>query len=978
MGVVATPPSEHDTLAPESEGDAVTLAGELAAPSTGRPPDPRELLVDQAGPLRLGHHVLLHELGHGGMGVVYAAYDEKLDRKVAIKLLRTRESAMLQRRLAREAQAMARLSHPNVVQVYEIGEWQQLAFLVMEFVDGQTLRAWLAEAPRARADVLAAFVAAGRGLAAAHAQGLVHRDFKPDNVMIRRDGRAMVMDFGLARGNESSDLESSGESIELSIDRSSELSVRLTQAGALTGTPGYMAPEQFHGQDTDARTDQFSFCVALWEALYGERPFRGENVAALALAVTEGKPSAPSEHVVPTWLRRVIERGLARDPKDRWPSMDELLAALEHDPTRRRAGLLLGATVLALALAGIFGARVDQARQREAAIAACEREGQALAEAWNDDVEGRLEQVFVATDVGYARSAWSHARRWMDEYARGWSELRVATCRETHVDRTRSQASHDAIMACLDQRRATFSGLLEVWSHADGKLVARAPIAASALTPLSTCTTGLRERDSAPEAIRERVAQLGVELEQARAMHLSGEYEPGLAKALEIVAEAERLDWPPLLAEARLVASNLQMKSGKYAEGRRSGEQAFLDAIRAGDDSAMQAAAQSLTFLIGSELRDFDQGLLWGEIAMRLLVRLELSGTVREAGLLEDIGNIRLSRGEVVEAVELQRRALAIKQAVLGPEHPSVASCHINLGGALAAGGDHRTAHEHFDTAVRIKAETLGEDHPDVATAISNIGTSYFFEADYEKARAAMTRALELREAALGAEHPQVADTLTNLALAQAALGDYEAAKESLVRAISVFERALGSNHAVLIGPLNNLGMVRVLDGEDEQAIALYRRAVAIVEESLGPQHPDGAGTWINWADLELARGRAAQAREHYERALTHLAESPDHPFAGLAISGLGRAALELGDLDVARERLETAGAMLGPQNEPIELAKTRFGQARIAAIDGDPGRARELATVARERAVAAGHPGRQLVAAIDAWLAELPATQSP
>lgn len=274
---------------------------------------------------RFEHYVILDELGRGGMGVVYAAHDEKLDRKVAIKKLHGRGDPQLQRRLVREAQVMAKLAHPNVVTVYEIGETDGATFIVMEYVEGVTLRQWLTQTPRSRAEILTAFKAAAHGLIAAHEKGLVHRDFKPDNVMLGDDGRVRVMDFGLAR----SDLH--GDEITLSdVNAQSKQSAsQLTRSGALLGTLPYMAPEQLRAQQADAASDQFGYCVALYEALYGQRPFEGVTREQRLSAIERGEVHQPPRNsAVPNWLRRVVLRGLEPMPRNRFGSMQALLSAL--------------------------------------------------------------------------------------------------------------------------------------------------------------------------------------------------------------------------------------------------------------------------------------------------------------------------------------------------------------------------------------------------------------------------------------------------------------------------------------------------------------------------------------------------------------------------------------------------------------------------------------------------------------------------
>jgi serine/threonine protein kinase len=232
------------------------------------------------------------------MGVVYAAYDETLDRRVALKVLRRdtggRES--VRRRMLREAQGLARLSHPNVVQVYEVGELGGQVFIAMEYLPGRTIREWLAAGPRDWRAILDVFVQAGSGLAAAHAAKLVHRDFKPENAIVADDLRVRVVDFGLVRDDGGRDDGSGGpdDGPAAPDDGPDDPDDRaLTQSGALIGTPAYMSPEQHDRRPADARSDQFSFCVALWEALYGHRPFHGTTRQAIAAYIDAGQLLAP-------------------------------------------------------------------------------------------------------------------------------------------------------------------------------------------------------------------------------------------------------------------------------------------------------------------------------------------------------------------------------------------------------------------------------------------------------------------------------------------------------------------------------------------------------------------------------------------------------------------------------------------------------------------------------------------------------------
>ncbi|MCY1008648.1 serine/threonine-protein kinase [Nannocystis pusilla] len=314
----------------------------LAAKVGGR------LFQRPAEPVQLGRYRLLGRLGQGGMSVVFRAQDPQLRREVAVKLLhspRGQPDPEQLARLRREAQALGRLSHPNVVQVFEIGEADGQSFVVMELVRGATLREWLQARPRTLAEVVAMVSQAGRGLAAAHAAGIIHRDLKPENVLVGEDGRARVVDFGLARANPGAADTSTGS-----------LDAPLTKSGTVLGTPAFMAPEQLRDPGrADARSDQFSFCVMAYEALLGERPF--EDLAAVAAGRLRPPPPGTP---VPAQLREALLRGLRTDPAERWPTMDALLAALtaadgEATAGPRRRRWLIGAGALALAVTAVLG-----------------------------------------------------------------------------------------------------------------------------------------------------------------------------------------------------------------------------------------------------------------------------------------------------------------------------------------------------------------------------------------------------------------------------------------------------------------------------------------------------------------------------------------------------------------------------------------------------------------------------------------------
>ena len=464
----------------------------------------------------IGRYLVLSMIGKGGMGEVYAAYDPELDRKVAIKLLRVRgddaEAAAGRARLMREAQAIAKLSHPNVVVVYDVGAFHDQVFMAMEFVDGHTLSYWMHAASRHWTDVVKVFSDAGRGLAAAHEKDPVHRDFKPDNVMIGADGQVRVMDFGLARvviGRDGSstgptkgaapspgptplasiatsagdspapvslpatasphgrvtppgafDAENGDLDATRALSRSGNGAItparpistsnreaaklNLTETGVMLGTPAYMSPEQFLGRHTDARTDQFSFCVALYEALYGERPFAGGSLASLTASVTEGRIRKPVPgSTVPGWLRDIVLRGLNVDPDARWPSLRALLAELAQDGE-------------AAARSHDFEVR---ARSKLAGI-------------WEPAMDDRpvdsparqeMRHAFLATGKRYAEAAYENASRTLDRYAREWVAMYIDACEATHVRGEQSAEVLDLRMASLNEALDSLRALARVF-----------------------------------------------------------------------------------------------------------------------------------------------------------------------------------------------------------------------------------------------------------------------------------------------------------------------------------------------------------------------------------------------------------------------------------------------------------------------------------------------------------------------------------
>ena len=453
-----------------------------------------------SGPLpvleKIGPYALLERLGEGGMGAVYTAYDPQLDRKVAIKLLRPeREGAGLeesQARLLREAQAMARLDSPYVVAVHAAGTYLNKVYVVMDRVEGQTLKDWLAGGEHGWREILEVFIQAGKGLAAAHAAGIVHRDFKPSNVLLSKDGRARVTDFGLARavGQAPEQAPTSSSPEEETAADMGALETPITHAGAVMGTPRYMAPEQSLGQPGDPRSDQFSFCVALYEALFHERPFEKKfNPLAQSKAKEPSKPGG-----VPAFMRRALLRGLSILPDDRFGSMDELLSVLSRRPKRRLVfGLGAGFAVTAALAVGVTYA---VARRSSSSIPGCDANGINLASVWNADVRQKLQSTLTA--AGASQSSVEAAVRQLAHYSASWATTQAAACQKASTERADQGALLE--LSCLGRERNELEALLQVLMQGDKEVASSAAQACDALIPPT------RSRSVRPLSIQRRAS----------------------------------------------------------------------------------------------------------------------------------------------------------------------------------------------------------------------------------------------------------------------------------------------------------------------------------------------------------------------------------------------------------------------------------------------------------------------------------------
>ncbi len=825
--------------------------------------DPRAVATAESPvglPTTIGRYVVLHLVGRGAMGDVFAAYDPKLNRKVAIKVLRPRAGAdvvdtSLRLRMVREAQAIAKLSHPNVVVVHDVGAFGSQVFVAMEFVEGQTLAEWLTAESRGWPEVLKVFADAGQGLVAAHEKSLVHRDFKPDNVMIGSDGQVRVMDFGLARStlptiprraprslaggdgeammtgdSERSGLTNATDEKDLAATRevspvhwssdapaavASDVTIlQITRAGTVMGTPAYMAPEQFLGRDTDARTDQFSFCVALYEALYRAGPFGGNSPEEREAEVLRGQVrEPPARTAVPPQIRRVLLRGLKIDPAERWPSMKALLAELED---RRRFS----------------------DRRRLAAGAAARLKG-----IWEAPVRGRpveskakdqMRTAFLATRKPYAAGAFENASRVLDGYASKWSAMYVEICEATHVRGEQSPEVMDLRMACLLECLEDLRALTRLLRNADADVVQNAVKAANALGGIERCAdvTLLRSTLRPPDpATRTDVDRLRVHLAEVRALDHVGRYNDGLKAIAAIEDEVRRVGYGPLLAEVCLERGHLHGDRRDWPEAGRALEEAVWTAELCRHEEVVARAAVTLVFVASETEGGFPVAEVWTRHAEAVLRRM--GGHDRLWGwLLNNRSYLRHRQKRFAEALDDARQAVLAKE---------------KAGGA---------------------------DDPDIAQSLNNVSQVLVDQGVLHEALTHLERALVIAERGYGPQHPTTGLFLSNYAEMLNALGRFDEARGPAARALAIFEAEIDPHGAAICYPVMALGTAYLGSGDVELAMPLFERAVAIRESKvsdptlLGESHFALArALYPTGRDPPRARALAERARAEYARA---------------------------------------------------------------------------------------------------------------
>ena len=878
---------------------------------------------------KIGRYSIIETLGQGGMGIVVRAYDPKLLREVALKVVRVdcmSEEARL--RLLREARAMAQLSHPNVVAVYDVDDEPGVGVVVaMELVRGGTVGEWLAES-RPWSEVVPRFVAAGRGLAAAHDAGLLHRDFKPSNILLGDGDRVLVTDFGLARAQDDVfvSLRDTDDSFPLvpespatrhgeHVDHAREgLTGPLTLHGAVLGTVAYMAPEQHDGRALTPAADQYALCVSLWQALTGSLPFKG-TLAEVGEAKRRGPPSWPSSTDVPADIVGAIVRGLAPEPEARWPSLHELLEVLAAERPN-----WLHRSIVGLALVGTVGAVVATRGEAQPAVEPCSAAPQLIAESWTPGRRRAVVDAMMATELVYAPAAAESVAGKMDAFASSWVDMHTEACRATRVRGDQSELALDLRIACLDRAKQGLDAVVSTLLEATPDTVRRSHQIEEGLPSIARCADleALQaEGDPPPPSEADGVAAIEAELAQAKIRRLAGDAATALAAVDRAEQLAADLEYEPVRARVALERGLTFEALGRYEPSEASLRLAVREATRLELWDVATLAVNKLMFVVGFHHSRHDEALGLADIALGLARRDPRS----EVSLRNDLSTVLRAKGDYAAAEAELRRVLELDLELDGPESLSVASARNNLSAVLAGLGrlDEAEAEQRASLAGLLAA--AGADHPEIPTRRLNYAISLTELGRLDEAEAQLRDALEGMNRIFGPDYRYIATARAALATVLAAKGQLDAASVTLRSAIEQLESTVGERHVEVGMYRANLGILLLQRGEPAQAERELTSALATFEDVVGPEHPNVAYAALALGQAIEAAGRPADALPQLERAwvIRRDHEGSDGRRAEAALN-LARVLAATGDETRARGLVERAR----------ELAERGGDQARV------------------------------------------------
>ena len=850
---------------------------------------------------RLGRYSLGRRIGAGGMGVVFEAHDAELDRPVAIKVHRGDER--LRARIAREAHALASLSHPNVVEIYDVGTTDQHTYIVMERLRGTTLARWCRDAPRTTDEIVSVLGAVARGLIAVHDAGLVHRDIKPSNVVVTDEGRVQIVDFGLA-SNTGPGSSGSGDSARPSNG------APITVAGEIAGTPSYMAPEQRAGCPCTPRSDQYSFCVAAHECLHGRRfDSRARRI------------------------RRVLRRGRRNDPKDRYDNLGELLDEMRTAATTRwpRRGLLVAVCAVGL---GVYAGHRTETPE-------CSSSDELWLDIWDPSHRAALHDAYAALGTTWAAPVHARLERDLDRYVSAWNEQHAEVCVEEPHARTSER------LRCLRNSQTAARAVVDTLIGVPLEGAAHGARALDSLPDPRACAdpsglSGNPLRDAEADAILALVVE-------ARTWQRTAQPHRALAAADALVARAALLDDSATSASVRQLRGTVLLDVGRY-EAAYAELQEGLDAAALGGHARLAAELlNDQVMVLGHHLGQPENARLVARHAESWIHRAGDEPGLRVRWLLA-LGWTALDLAETQRAIEYLERAsdvldtTEVESAALLEDRAAV----LNATG-IAAGrlGDFDRAVECFEEAERLITEGLGSEHPDLAAPLINRAQVVRERKDYAGSIALLERARALIEATYGTHHPRLGEVESNLAVTELVRGREAAALAHADQAIALLEDARGQDHRSLVRTRALRAEARLRQGDVEEALDDYELSLRSMIVRYGDIHPMVADARLQAARALFRVGRYEAARVHYEQALQSLDEinGSTHPSLADPLVFLGQIDMIAGDRAAAVPKLARAALLV--RGKLASYCHLRYGQALIEV--GQLDRARRELEVAGE-----------------------------
>jgi tetratricopeptide (TPR) repeat protein/predicted Ser/Thr protein kinase len=972
--------------------------------------------VAQTPGQKVGRFVVERRLGAGAMGVVLLAHDPDLARPVAIKLLKS-DGEDARSRLRREAQAVAKIQHPNVIAVHEVGTHGEQVYVVMEYVDGGTLRDWVKAQARSWNEVLEVYRQAGRGLIAAHQANLVHRDFKPDNVLIGRDGRVRVTDFGI--------VGVTGGSQDITLPdpdaRVDDASARLTATGAIVGTPAYMPPEQYKAGAADARADQFAFCVSLYEALFGVRPHEGDTIGSILYAVQSGAVRPVPTTDVPAPIVAAVLRGLRPDPLQRHPSMHALLRELQ--PKARMP--LWPLAVAGIALLGLGGAGYAFMASRDRPDPTPEPAAEAVAElecpdattlfgaVWNDGRRATLKAAFEQYGPIEA-AAFLKVAAGLDAREQAWTWGVDAACAARRAEE-QDEATYGKRHECLDHALRTTDTFISLLAEGSREAV-DGGVSSLTMLPRTELCGDLDALDALvqpTDAQREGVLSLEKDLIMARSLLVAGKHHETVALTKTLETRAREVGHAATTAAILETLARGLMQVGELEDAEARAREAAELAVAGGDSDVGARSFGTLIFVVGSYLGRPQEALGMLQTGRDVLQRsqdprsrayfkaaeaavLGATGDIdgAEAALIEGIAllesveptppeelaisyssrsAVALGRGDQDAARAHQRKALSVAEEGLGKKHALYGSIAMALGQSHYNAGEYEEGLKWFEASLSALEHSVGHDHPSCALALTHIGNSQMLLQRYDDAAKSLAEALKRLDAS-GQEDPNTRLSLhKNIAQLAFFRGDFAEAHTHYVKAGALIREHMGPTNADAALMDQAAAAMHQARGDDEKALKGYRDAKAALIEAYGPKHEQVAMAAAFVADALQRLGRCSEATGEYAETFqiyNDLSLPPDVTM-GQAVAGQGVCELALGKLEAAETSLGRAADLIEQlQLQGEAAAAVRFAIAKGFLSSGDRATADELSAAAEGVYAGLGAGWVQPLADVRAWRA--------